>query len=407
MIYDSNNIIKLINEKREDGLHISTEDQLLAYTKKNSDNKVLLKPDEIKKAYSQLRLNMSEHMRLDNIVFLFGNGASIYAGSKNTTQTQLTNYLTDKEYSDIAGVINNICEKIPNSIEEQLNALNTASGFYSLMSDPKGELVNKLITSIKSGLLTDYVNSINYKKLYLHDNMLLKLRNFDCLNKTRIYTLNYDLAFEYSMDKLGIEYRDGFTGFVNRTFDVRTLQNRALTTLIKIHGSVNWISDHGTIKEFQPRFVEENDAILFSMEESKQNSVLIYPSSNKLYQTYASPYSELMRNLLDELQTGRNIVVVLGYKYGDEHVNDVLLKSLRNPNNVFYFFYYDQQISNDFINLAKSYSNSMPNINIFEGRFLADFYNFVEYMLPAKPEKSDQEKAIEYMKKVFTDNVEW
>ena len=192
MIYDSNNIIKLINEKREDGLHISTEDQLLAYTKKNSDNKVLLKPDEIKKAYSQLRLNMSEHMRLDNIVFLFGNGASIYAGSKNTTQTQLTNYLTDKEYSDIAGVINNICEKIPNSIEEQLNALNTASGFYSLMSDPKGELVNKLITSIKSGLLTDYVNSINYKKLYLHDNMLLKLRNFDCLNKTRIYTLNYD-----------------------------------------------------------------------------------------------------------------------------------------------------------------------------------------------------------------------
>ncbi len=406
MIYDSNNIIKLINEKREDGLHISTEDQLLAYTKKNSDNKVLLKPDEIKKAYSQLRLNMSEHMRLDNIVFLFGNGASIYAGSKNTTQTQLTNYLTDKEYSDIAGVINNICEKIPNSIEEQLNALNTASGFYSLMSDPKGELVNKLITSIKSGLLTDYVNSINYKKLYLHDNMLLKLRNFDCLNKTRIYTLNYDLAFEYSMDKLGIEYRDGFTGFVNRIFDVRTLQNRALTTLIKIHGSVNWISDHGAIKEFQPRFVEENDAILFSMEESKQNSVLIYPSSNKLYQTYASPYSELMRNLLDELQTGRNIVVVLGYKYGDEHVNDVLLKSLRNPNNVFYFFYYDQQISNDFINLAKSYSNSMPNINIFEGRFLADFYNFVEYMLPAKPEKSDQEKAIEYMKKVFTDNVE-
>ena len=407
MIYDSNNIIKLINEKREDGLHISTEDQLLAYTKKNSDNKVFLKPDEIKKAYSQLRLNMSEHMRLDNIVFLFGNGASIYAGSKNTTQTQLTNYLTDKEYSDIAGVINNICEKIPNSIEEQLNALNTASGFYSLMSDPKGELVNKLITSIKSGLLTDYVNSINYKKLYLHDNMLLKLRNFDCLNKTRIYTLNYDLAFEYSMDKLGIEYRDGFTGFVNRIFDVRTLQNRALTTLIKIHGSVNWISDHGAIKEFQPRFVEENDAILFSMEESKQNSVLIYPSSNKLYQTYASPYSELMRNLLDELQTGRNIVVVLGYKYGDEHVNDVLLKSLRNPNNVFYFFYYDQQISNDFINLAKSYSNSMPNINIFEGRFLADFYNFVEYMLPAKPEKSDQEKAIEYMKKVFTDNVEW
>ena len=48
----------------------------------------------------------------------------------------------------------------------------------------------------------------------------------------------------------------------------------------------------------------------------------------------------------------------------------------------------------------------MPNINILEGKFLADFYNFVEYMLPDKPEKTDQEKAIEYMKKVFTNNVE-
>ena len=236
--------------------------------------------------------------------------------------------------------------------------------------------------------------------------MLLKLRSFDCLHKTRLYTLNYDLAFEYTMDKLGIEYRDGFTGFVNRTFDARTLQNKTVTSLIKMHGSVNWVTEHDTIKEFQPKFIEDENSVLFSMEEAKQKSVLIYPSSNKLYQTYASPYSELMRNLLDQLQTGKNLVIVLGYKYGDEHINDILLKSLRNPNDVFYFFYFDQQTSNDFINIVKRYSGSMPNINILEGKFLADFYNFVEYMLPDKPEKTDQEKAIEYMKKVFTNNVE-
>ena len=404
MIYDSKYIYDQINVKRSEGLQITSEELLCEYA--SSGNEEPIKSSEIKDAYKQLRLMLAEHLRLDNVVFLFGNGVSIYAGSRNTNQTQLLKYLNDNNYSDIADIIKNICDKIPNSIEEQLNALNTVLGFYSLTSDARAELVQKLLTSIKSGLLTDYVNSINYKKLYLHENMLLKLRNFDCLHKTRLYTLNYDLAFEYTMDKLGIEYRDGFTGFVNRTFDARTLQNKTVTSLIKMHGSVNWVIEHDTIKEFQPKFIEDENRILFSMEDAKQKSVLIYPSSNKLYQTYASPYSELMRNLLDQLQTGKNLVIVLGYKYGDEHINDILLKSLRNPNDVFYFFYFDQQTSNDFINIVKRYSGSMPNINILEGKFLADFYNFVEYMLPDKPEKTDQEKAIEYMKKVFTNNVE-
>ena len=334
MIYDSKYIYDQINVKRSEGLQITSEELLCEYA--SSGNEEPIKSSEIKDAYKQLRLMLAEHLRLDNVVFLFGNGVSIYAGSRNTNQTQLLKYLNDNNYSDIADIIKNICDKIPNSIEEQLNALNTVLGFYSLTSDARAELVQKLLTSIKAGLLTDYVNSINYKKLYLHENMLLKLRSFDCLHKTRLYTLNYDLAFEYTMDKLGIEYRDGFTGFVNRTFDARTLQNKTVTSLIKMHGSVNWVTEHDTIKEFQPKFIEDENSVLFSMEEAKQKSVLIYPSSNKLYQTYASPYSELMRNLLDQLQTGKNLVIVLGYKYGDEHINDILLKSLRNPNDVFY-----------------------------------------------------------------------
>ena len=46
----------------------------------------------------------------------------------------------------------------------------------------------------------------------------------------------------------------------------------------------------------------------------------------------------------------------------------------------------------------------MPNVNYFEGKVLADFSNFVKYMLPATPEKTDQEKVIELLGKVLKNN---
>ena len=38
------------------------------------------------------------------------------------------------------------------------------------------------------------------------------------LRRTNIFTLNYDLAFEYACDELGIEYINGFVGFNERNF---------------------------------------------------------------------------------------------------------------------------------------------------------------------------------------------
>ncbi len=223
----------------------------------------------------------------------------------------------------------------------------------------------------------------------------MKLRTFDCLKRTSIYTPNYDLAFEYSLDKLGIEYKDGFSGFVNRNFNPRTLQGKDKTALIKIHGSVNWTVEDDRIKEFQPKF--KDGAVIIDY----TKPMLIYPTSHKLYQTYSTPYSELMRHMLDEAETGKNVIIILGYKYGDDHINEILFKALGNPNNIFYFFLYNPNEEGSFIAQIKKLVYSMPNINIMAGKVLADFKTFVKYMLPATPEKTDQEKAIELLRKVL------
>lgn len=402
MVFDSKYIIERLNKKLKEEQQIGSEQDLLNLLrqKKDEDGNVIadtyLPTEDLLVAFSDLRLKLAEHMKLDDVLFFFGNGASIYAGSQDTREFKLEDYKTT--YVALSSIIDEVGKH--SGIEDQLNALIIVRAYYNLVKDEEKEkLVSNLIDEIKSTLIDSFVNSVDYRKLILHEVFLLKLRTFGCLRRTDIYTPNYDLAFEFSLDKLGIEYKDGFSGFVNRLFDPRTLQGKEKTGLIKIHGSVNWIVEDRKVKEVQPKFKEGKVIIDDTV------PVLIYPTSHKLYQTYSTPYSELMRHMLDEMETGKNVVIVLGYKYGDDHINEILLKALENPNNIFYFFLYNPDESGEFINQLKMLEESMPNINILTGKVLADFKTFVKYILPATPEKTDQEKALELLQKVLVGNA--
>lgn len=404
MIYNSNYIIDKLNKSFEKGKLITCEQDLQnqLLPRLDMDGNAIadthIPTEDLLNAFSSLRLKLAEHMKLDDVIFFFGNGSSIYAGSQDTRNFMIVDYIT--KYSELESIINEVGKLC--GIEEQLNALITVRSFYHLVMDNDNvKLVNDLIAEIKGKLIDDFVNSIDYRKLSLHEIFLLKLRSFGCLKRTSIYTPNYDLAFEYSLDKLAIDYKDGFSGFVNRIFDPRSLQGKGdKTALVKIHGSVNWLVEEDKIKEFQPKFRGGKVKI------DDMAPVLIYPTSHKLYQTYSTPYSELMRHMLNEMETGKNVVVVLGYKYGDDHVNEILYKAMENPNNIFYFFLYDPDEKGGFVNQIKQLADSMPNINILTGRVLADFKNFVKFMLPATPEKTDQEKAIELLQKVLVGHAD-
>ena len=352
--------------------------------------------EDLLSAFADLRLKLGENFKLDNICLLVGNGCSIYAGSKSTTEFNLNNVIKGDEYKDVQSVLDNIAGL---EMEPLLNALITIKDYYNLVNDTlKEESIKRLIEVIKNNLLSVFVNSMDYSKLKWHEIFILKLRAFGCLQKIKIYTTNYDLAFEYVLDKLSIEYENGFTGFVNRHFNPKSLQSSNKTELIKVHGSINWIYDkiERVIKEYQPRFKDGRVMI----DDSEQ--VLIYPTAEKLYQTYNEPYSELMRGMLNTFETKRNVIIVVGYKYEDEHINDILYKAVANPNNIFYFFDYDAS-GCEFISKMEELSKDVQNINILYGKFLASFDTFVRYMVPATPEKTDQEKALELLQKVLNE----
>lgn len=83
-----------------------------------------------------------------------------------------------------------------------------------------------------------------------------------------------------------------------------------------------------------------------------------------------------------------------------------MFKALKNPNNIFYFFQYNPNEQVEFIDQVKLLADSMPNINILTGKILADFKTFVKYILPATPEKTDQEKVIELLQKVLVSHAD-
>lgn len=386
MILNSSDLIRKV--PKINGVTMETEDAILRELQRGNT----ACEEAILKATSEYRLKFGEHMKLDHVLFLFGNGASIYAGSKDTKDFEISRIIQDPLYKDIYDVLNCV-EGL--GMEEQLNRLITIRAFFKITQNGSEQLVAQLIDDIKKQLIENFVNSIDYRKLEYHQMLIYKLRNYGCLPRTKIFTTNYDLAFEHSLDALSVDYTDGFIGFVNRQFDPRALSDDSKTTLIKIHGSVNWIEEDFRIKELQPHFTDGRACI------QDTKPVLIYPTSSKLYQTYTTPYSELMRYMLDEMVSKRNVILVMGYKYGDEHINEILYKALQNPQNVFYFFQYGEIGDCSFIKDMIRLSESMPNINVVSGKILASFDWFVQLLLPATPEKSDEEKAIELLQKVL------
>lgn len=383
------NAIKLLEKiaKIDSSSGIKTEKDLNLVS--NPDEKQL---ETILKATSDLRLKIGESLKTDNVVFVLANGCSLYAGSKSTIgKADIAN---EEKYSLIAGDLTNA---LAGDVETRLNSFNVLKEYYALTSNSeKLSLINELISEVKQDLLDNYVCGLDYSKLVYHEMFLLKLRSFGVLNKTSIFTPNYDLAFEYSFDKLKEEYSSGFTGFINRRFSISSF-DKYQPNIVKIHGSLNWRFDQESqeIKEYQPVFKGN------FVDSCQIGDAIIYPTSEKLFQTYNTPYSELLRFMLDRLQVNKNVVFVMGYKYGDEHINDVLLKSLSNPLNIYFFFDYDESNNCEFLKQIKQIEQSVQNINIISGKFLADFTNFVKYLLPSNSEKTDEEIIVELLRKVI------
>jgi SIR2-like domain len=138
-----------------------------------------------------------------------------------------------------------------------------------------------------------------------------------------LFTTNYDLLFEQALEIVGVPYFDGFVGANRPFFDAAALDRDKLPSrwlrLWKLHGSINWRRDSkGSVYR---TFVTETES-----------PTLIHPSHLKYDESRKMPYLAMIDQFRGFLRKRRAALVICGFSFGDEHLEDVLLQELEgNP----------------------------------------------------------------------------
>ncbi|MGL1889818.1 MAG: SIR2 family protein [Reichenbachiella sp.] len=224
------------------------------------------------------------------------------------------------------------------------------------------------------------------------------------LRRANIFTANYDLAFEYAFDKLGVHYIDGFSGFHKRYFKPETFEYdifypgsttsgkvqriEKVVRYYKLHGSLSWVNSESRDANNLYGIEEKSLELIESLK--KKGEIIIYPSAVKKSYTLDLPYSELFRQFASTITQSQSVLVTVGYSFGDDHFNDIIYQALSNP--TFTLIVIDfQGTQNEYINNLKELND--PRIIILEGDFFGDFLTFSDTLMPNFNNVDNNEKV--------------
>lgn len=139
---------------------------------------------------------------------------------------------------------------------------------------------------------------------------------------TELFTPNYDLLVEQSLEACHVPFFDGFVGSSKPFFDQRAVEEDQIPArwarLWKLHGSVNW------------RFNKTTKSVFRSLEGSDGDELLIHPSHRKYDESRRMPYFVMIDRLRAFLRSNQKPVVlfVVGYSFSDDHLNEAIVENL-------------------------------------------------------------------------------
>ena len=139
------------------------------------------------------------------------------------------------------------------------------------------------------------------------------------------FILNYDTLLEDALSLERVPLADGFKGgatgwWSEEAYDEKGVQAR----VFKIHGSIDWciIGDEILPSRVRPGL---RDYI-------RSEPVLIWPAATKYRETQRDPFAHIIGRLRAALHPGENneiVLSIIGYSFGDAHINFELNRALR------------------------------------------------------------------------------
>ncbi|HMK26064.1 MAG TPA: SIR2 family protein [Chitinophagaceae bacterium] len=409
-----------------------------------ADNKTIYKVMTILKSY----------LELDNVSFLFGAGSSINLGSVSIANiptsiedkikaTTIAGGASSDLYDEFISIVKELQDEDPEvrtaskeikyPLELFLNYLVANEYIADLNPDGvKHKYLNDLIKAIKeqlfklcdleklplpSWLSGEVKDNLIKNKGYYHEKFVKKILQRPLnLKRANIFTTNYDLAFEYAFDKLGVHNISGFSGFQKRTFKPETFEYdiffpgsttqgkvqkiEKVLKYYKIHGSLTWIKENPSpnnvygISEVPIEQIRTGGGY---------ENIMIYPTTAKKSFTLDFPYSELFRQFSATISQSQSTLITYGYSFSDEHINDIIYQALTIPS--FTLVIIDFNGTKGSKEILKLKELNDPRIIIIQGEKLGSLPFFVESLLPDLIEANTYERIAETLKKVLDKNI--
>jgi len=374
------------------------------------------------------RLRIKKYLGLENVSILTGAGTSFHLGAPiiRSIPAELK-VLCEADIKTYFGEGENP------SYEDLFNCLQADR----YLKEKKGESIEPINTSIanmqewlfkncdieKTEINENYIGDLKLQKnrYHYHEALIKKLlQRPNNLKRANLFTTNYDMAFDYALDNLGIHYINGFMGVHNRCFrpevydydlyypgqSVTGKVHRAEKVLkyYKMHGSLSWLATKPTVSNtYGIKEIPLNDE--FKPNENKE--IMIYPCVSKKSFTLDLPYSELFRQFSQAINQPQSVLFCIGYSFYDEHINDLIKQALTIPS---------------FTLIIANFSTTRdPNSQIEKLRELEDkriiildqedteqttFTGFVNNIMPDLYEEEENEDIAETMQKLYPNDVE-
>lgn len=263
------------------------------------------------------------------------------------------------------------------------------------------------ILDILSGITSEY------KTLLKNLLTLLNRKGAGQDKRCNIFTSNYDGFLEHAADELQIELpqnfyvNDGTRGFKQRVLSARNYSQTLTETgvfgrhsveipqvnLIHLHGSVYWYSrkDEEILVDYwkglQGRKITNDLSDIcadFFLKLEDENSTfedlpqvalspeqvsqfwkeykllpIVNPTKWKFHETVLEEhYYQMLRHLSYELERPNAVLLVFGFSFADEHIRNLIKRSLSNPNLQIFVYCYSQRAA-EFI---KATFSKFPNV---------------------------------------------
>ena len=285
---------------------------------------------------SQLQDRLSLLINSQTLIVLAGSGASLGIkasdGEDGEPKQQAPSMRTLWEEITNLPSYANVKDQLSENLVESENLEHVLSDAQMrLHLDDKNDKLRTFINEAED-VVWSKCDFIDQKSdLTAHQLFLRKVaRRSTKLQRTQIFTTNYDLAFESAAQGAQFNVIDGF-GYGGKVFDgasfdidyVRRYPHEPLTLepnvfhLLKLHGSVDWTRTGTSISKT-------------ASGEKPENPVLIYPSSAKYQQSYQQPYLELISRFQMALRQPSVGLIVIGFGFNDDHLSAPIEEALRS-----------------------------------------------------------------------------